>query len=125
MVLELRKTTHDDRTDTPRILDEYGKPTSGSRIVLLGKPVTLQERAPLQLCLDGHVEGAVVEALDDCPLAANPLGIVWCCPGQGCEEQLLAVPGNLNRNRKGDGFRTLVDVAAEYPRDIGAERRKL
>jgi hypothetical protein len=81
MVLKLRKTTHDDRPDKPCILDEYGKPTSGSRIVLLGKPVTLQERATLLLCLDGHVEGAVMEALYDRSLPANPLGIVWCCPG--------------------------------------------
>src|ERR671913_473808 len=64
MVLKLRKTTHDDRADTPCIFDEYRKFASGSRIVLLGKPITLQERAPLHLRLDGHVEGAVMEALD-------------------------------------------------------------
>src|SRR5918994_7217197 len=77
MVLKLRKTADDDRTEAARILDEYREATSSGRIVLLGQPVTLQERAPLHLRLDGHVEGAMVEALYDRSLPANPLCIIW------------------------------------------------
>ena len=72
MVFELGKATDDDRTDTTGLPDEYGEPTACCRILLLRQPVSLQERAPVHLCLDGHVEGAVVEALHDRPLAADP-----------------------------------------------------
>ena len=72
MVLELGKATDDDRADTTGLPDEFQKSASGCRILLLRQPVSLQKQSSRLLRLDRHVEGAVVEALHDRPLAADP-----------------------------------------------------
>ena len=69
-----------------------------------------------------------MEALDDRPLPADPLSIVRCCAGQCRKEQLLTIPGNLDRDRKGASLRTLVEwlpsvQATSAPKDGNCNSR--